>query len=46
MSLRDVERAMIVFKFFYNKMDAFDALIKHRAGKEQTVCPQTVVSIM
>ena len=35
MSLRDVERAMIVFEFFYEKMqDVFTQLINERANKE------------
>lgn len=29
---------MIVFKFFFDKMDAFEKLIKFRAGEEQQVC--------
>ena len=35
MSLRDVERAVIVFEFFYEKMqDVFIQLISERASKE------------
>ena len=30
MSLRDVERAMIVFKYFYEKMDMFAPLIDQK----------------
>ena len=35
MSLRDVERAMIVFKYFYEKMDIFAPLINQKQQKEE-----------
>ena len=35
MSLRDVERAMIVFKYFYEKMDIFAPLIEEKQQKEE-----------
>ena len=33
MSLRDVERAMIVFKYFYEKMHIFASLIEEKQVK-------------
>ena len=36
-SLRDVERAMIVFKFFTEKMSLFTEHIAHRAAAEASV---------
>ena len=35
MSLRDVERAMIVFKYFYEKMDVFAPLIDQKQREEE-----------
>ena len=35
MSLRDVERAMIVFKYFYEKMDIFAPLIEQKQRDEE-----------
>ncbi|MCG8624366.1 MAG: hypothetical protein MJE68_20525 [Proteobacteria bacterium] len=35
MSLRDVERAMIVFKYFYEKMDIFAPLIEEKQREEE-----------
>ena len=35
MSLRDVERAMIVFKYFYEKMDIFAPLIDQKQQEEE-----------
>ena len=35
MSLRDVERAMIVFKYFYEKMDIFAPLIERKQREEE-----------
>ena len=37
MSLRDVERAMIVFQFFYGKMDLFAPLINTKAEEEHQI---------
>ena len=34
MSLRDVERAMIVFKYFYDKKDLFTPLIREKEEQE------------
>jgi hypothetical protein len=34
-SLRDVERAMIVFKYFYEKMDIFAPLIEEKQREEE-----------
>ena len=34
MSLRDVERAMIVFKYFYGKKDLFNPLIREKQEQE------------
>jgi hypothetical protein len=34
-SLRDVERAMIVFKYFYEKMDIFAPLIEQKQREEE-----------
>jgi hypothetical protein len=34
-SLRDVERAMIVFKYFYEKMDIFAPLIEQKQQEEE-----------
>ena len=36
-SLRDVERAMIVFQFFYEKMDLFAPLINAKVEKEHQI---------
>ena len=36
MSLRDVERAMIVFEYMYKMMDVFGPLMDEWAAKEQT----------
>jgi hypothetical protein len=33
-SLRDVERAMIVFKYFYDKKDLFTPLIREKEEQE------------
>ena len=35
MSLRDVERAMIVFKYFYEKMDVFEPLIVQKQAEDE-----------
>jgi hypothetical protein len=35
-SLRDVERAMIVFKYMYDMMKVFEPLMNSRARKEIT----------
>ena len=35
MSLRDVERAMIVFKYFYKNMDNFASLIDEKRQEEE-----------
>ena len=35
MSLRDVERAMIVFKYFYEKMDIFAPLIDKKQQEDE-----------
>ena len=35
MSLRDVERAMIVFKYFYEKMDIFAPLIEDKQREDE-----------
>ena len=35
MSLRDVERAMIVFKYFYENMDNFAGLIDEKCQEEE-----------
>ena len=35
MSLRDVERAMIVFKYFYENMDNFAGLIDEKRQEEE-----------
>ena len=35
MSLRDIERAMIVFKYFYEKMDIFAPLIEEKQREEE-----------
>ena len=35
MSLRDVERAVIVFKYFYEKMDIFAPLIEEKQREEE-----------
>lgn len=35
MSLRDVERAMIVFKYFYEKMDIFAPLIEEKQREDE-----------
>lgn len=37
MSLRDVERTMIVFKYMYGMMKVFGSLINNWAKKELTV---------
>ena len=34
-SLRDVERAMIVFKYFYEKMDTFAPLISKKQRDDE-----------
>ena len=34
-SLRDVERAMIVFEYFYERMEIFAPLMEERAEKER-----------
>ena len=34
MSLRDVERAMVVFKYMYGMMDVFGPLMDHWAEKK------------
>ena len=34
MSLRDVERAMIVFEYFYEKMSLFAPLMNERARRD------------
>ena len=34
MSLRDVERAMIVFEYFYERMNLFAPLINEKASEE------------
>ena len=34
MSLRDVERAMIVFEYFYERMNLFAPLIDKKASEE------------
>ena len=36
MSLRDVERAMIVFEYFYNKKSVFRSEIDKLKAKEKT----------
>ena len=41
MSLRDVERAMIVFEYFYEKIDNFK-----EADKEQAVCHSKDVAMV
>ena len=38
MSLRDVERAMIVFKYFYEKMDIFAPLIEGKQLENEKEC--------
>ena len=35
MSLRDVERAMIVFEYFYEKMDIFAPLMDQKQREEE-----------
>ena len=35
MSLRDVERAMIVFKYFYEKMNIFAPLIEEKQVEDE-----------
>ena len=37
MSLRDVERAMIVFKYFYENMDNFADLIDAKQQEEERI---------
>ena len=45
MSLRDVERAMIVFKYFYEKMDIFAPLIEEKQQEDEESEDEGMVTI-
>ena len=44
-SLRDVERAMIVFEYFYDKMEVFGQRMDNVAARDQNVCLPIFVSV-
>ena len=45
MSLRDVERAMIVFEYFYDKMDVFGPRMDAMAGRDMEMEDEEEVSL-
>ena len=45
MSLRDVERAMIVFEYFYDKMEVFGPRMDNMAARELEMEDEKEVSL-